>query len=756
MSRINEAMQRAGGDAPEPTENAAPEETFISAEGSSSEPPYKDGTDGTAVLAAMEVAPVRVRAGQALQRPRPTALDVRPTEPHDDVELRQVLRMLLARWRLITAVTVTSLALAMLYNAWAPKMYESRVRLLIEPESSQVVPFRGMSEDTNRYDYFGTQLDVLRSRDLSRRTLERLQLLSPDPKVQPGQIAALASSLIVAPARVDQSSRTVNVSVRSSDPRWAARMANGIAETYVENNLELRRKGNREAASWLTDRLGELRQEVTSTASALQRYREQKNAVSLDDKQNIVLQGLTQMSSAVTEVQAERVQKKATYDQLLALQKSGAPLDTFPAILSNAFIQTQKATLGALQQKRQQMSESLGDNHPDMRTLDAEIAAVRLKLDEETNKVVDSIRNDYETARAREQQLMGALGQQQREVLDLNQKAIAYGALQRDAASSQQIFETVLQRLKEAELAAELQTNNVRILDAALVPRVPILPRVGLNVSVGIALGFIVAVGLAFLMEYFNPRITGASEVADLLGVPLLGVTPRVAALKKKGRRRFETLPAAFHEAIRGVRTRIMLSSSHGDIRTLAVTSTVPKEGKTVVSASLAASMAMTGRRVLLIDSDLRRAQVHKIFGTRTSPGMSEVLAGAAKPSAALIESSVPGLFLMPAGEHPGGSDLLDTEAVRQLLDGLHQVFDVIVLDCPPVMALADASIVANVATSVLFVVGSGSTNSEAARTAIDRLASVQAQVVGVVLNNAKVSRHSSYGYTYYEAEGAA
>jgi capsular exopolysaccharide synthesis family protein len=198
-----------------------------------------------------------------------------------------------------------------------------------------------------------------------------------------------------------------------------------------------------------------------------------------------------------------------------------------------------------------------------------------------------------------------------------------------------------------------------------------------------------------------------------------------------------------------------MLSSSHGDIRTLAVTSTQPKEGKTVVSASLAASMAMTGRRVLLIDSDLRRAQVHKIFGTPTSPGMSNVLAGAAKPSAALIESSVPGLFLMPAGDHPGGSELLDTEAVRQLLDGLHKVFDLIVLDCPPVMALADASIVANVATSVLFVVGSGSTNTEAARTAIDRLSSVQAQVVGVVLNNAKVSRNSSYGYSYY-AEGAA
>jgi capsular exopolysaccharide synthesis family protein len=532
-------------------------------------------------------------------------------------------------------------------------------------------------------------------------------------------------------------------------------MANAVAETYVEQNLELRRKGNREAANWLTDRLAELRQEVTSTAGALQQYRERTNAVSLDEKQNIVVQNMTQLSAAVTEVRAEKVQKQATYEQLVALEKSGAPLDTFPPILSNGFIQSLKAQIGGLQQKRQQMAERLGDKHPDMQTLEAEIAAASGKLAEETNKVVQSIRNDYDTAVARELRLAAELGQQQRAVLDLNQKAIGYDALQRDATSTQQIFETVSQRLKEAELSAELQTNNVRILDPALVPGFPILPNTQLNISVAILVGFVLAIGLAFLLEYFNPRISNARDVPDALGVPLVGIAPRVPALKK-GRARFETLPATFHEAIRGIRTQIMLSAEHGDIRTLAVTSTMPKEGKTVVAASLAASMAMTGRRVLLVDADLRRAQVHKIFGSRTSPGLAEVLAGEAKPSAALVESSVAGLFLMPAGEHRGAADLLDPEAVRQLLEGLHQVFDLIVLDCPPVMALADASIVASVANSVLFVVGAGRTNTESARAAIDRLASVQAHVVGVVLNNAKVSRSSGYGYSYYQAEGAA
>ena len=196
-----------------------------------------------------------------------------------------------------------------------------------------------------------------------------------------------------------------------------------------------------------------------------------------------------------------------------------------------------------------------------------------------------------------------------------------------------------------------------------------------------------------------------------------------------------------------------MLSPALSEVRTLAVTSTSPREGKTLVAASLATSIAMTGRRVLLVDGDLRRPQVHTLFGVRPSPGLANILAGDTKPSEALVESPFKGLFLMTAGERTEArGELLETEAVSRLVDGLSQVFDVVILDCPPVMALADASIVANAASSVLFVVGAGTT-TDAARAAVDRLSSVQAQIVGVVLNNSKMSGKADYGYAYYEVE---
>ena len=752
MSRINEAMRRAGqADDNDPARRD--EDLFVSGEATSAHPPLDPPpVEPEAPPFAVNALPVRAHAVRSVARiPPAIPIDVRSTDEKDQIEVRDVIRILISRWKSITAVIAAALILAAAYNAYATPIYQARARLVIEPDATQIVPFRTATEDTNRFDYLGTQLDILRSRDLALRTLKRMNVVGPNATPADWQVSELTGSLTVSVAG-NVASRTVNVSIVSSNPEWAARMANGLAETYVAQNLDIRRQGNRDAAKWLSERLAELKQQVSSSASALQRYREQKDAVSLDEKQNIDVQKLTQLNAAAAAARAEAGQKRAVYEELTELQKRGAPLDTFPAVMANGFVMSLKGELAGLQRKRQQMAESLLDGHPDMVKIDTEIATTTRKLNDEIGKVVESIRNDYRVASASEQALTNILGQQKRTVIDLNAKAIPYGDLQRDATSSQQIYETVLQRLKEAELAAELQTNNVRILDRALLPGSPILPRKRLNLAIAFVLGTFLAFGLAIMLEYVNPRITRANDVENSLGVPLLGIAPKIPSMKK-GRPRVDSLPPQFQEAIRGIRTRIMLSAAHGDVRTLAVTSTVPKEGKTVVASSLAASIAMTGRRVLLLDGDLHRPQVHKIFGVPIAPGVGNVLAGTAKPSDALIESSISGLFVMPAGDRAEAGELLDTGSVTRLVQGLGQVFDVVVLDSPPVMALADASIVANVADSVVFVVGSGVTNSEAVRAAIERLTSVQAHVIGVVLNNAKVSRGSAYGYHYYEAE---
>jgi polysaccharide biosynthesis transport protein len=678
-----------------------------------------------------------------------------PATQHDvrsDVQIRDLIRMLARRWKLIAAVVAASLVAAGTYNSLATPIYEARARLLVDPDSQQIVPFRQGTEDTSRLDYFATQLEVLRSRGLARATLEQLHLLSGDAASQSNQIDRVLGSLIVAPTKPGGDtmgeSRVISVTFRSPDPKLAAQIANGLANAYVERNIETRRQGMRDATQWLNDRLSELRGQVTTSEGALQQYREKQDAVSLDDRQNIVVQKLAQLNAAVTTARTERLDKEALYSQLMTIQASGAPLDTFPAIQANSFIQGLKAELASLQRQRGELAEQLGDLHPDMIKVNTAIEAAERRLNGEMAKVVETVKNDYKAAQARDQGLRAALEDQKREVLALNQKSIGYSALQRDAASTHQIFESVLQRVKETDLSGQLQTNNARILDTAEVPRSSFWPRTQLNLILALFGGSFIAVGLVLGLEHLNPRIANSDEIQEAFGLPLLGVAPQVGALKK-GPLTVDKLPPEFQEALRGIRTRILLSPIVDAARTLAVTSTSPGEGKTMLSSALATSMAMAGRRVLLVDADMRRPQLHRLFDVPASPGLSDILTGKIEAQEAVRELTTKGLFIVPAGaEVANPSELLQSEPITELIQGFSQLFDLIVLDCPPVMAVADASIIANAASSVLFIVGSG-TSRDVARAAIDRLTSVQAQVVGVVLSKAKIDRRSEYHYPY-------
>jgi polysaccharide biosynthesis transport protein len=738
MNRVSDAMRRAGMLSDEQT--AAPgddtpfragedpaddSEFYVAAEGPASEGPNWQRGSTHSVKAL-----VKRNAVIPIELPRRAR--------GDDLQIIDLIRMLnRSRW-LMAAVVAASVAAALAYNRLATPFYEARARVLVEPNSQDVTPFRVSTEDQGRVDYFVTQFEVLRSRSLARTTLERLHLLNADPAIQSSQVNQFLANLTVLPVRSDMGeSRVISLTMQSTDPERAVRFVNGLAQAYVEQNLDTRRQGSHDAAESLNQRLAELRRAANTSEEALQRYREKKDSVALGDQQNIVVQKLAQLNASATSARMERLDKQAVYQQLMAIQQSGSPLDTFSPILTNSFIQGLKAELAALRKERVQLAERLGNLHPDIIKVDTAIANAERRLNDEMVKIVEGIRNDYEAAQDKERKITNALEEQKREVLSLNQKSIEFGQLQRDAVSTQQMFDAVRQRVKETDLAGDLQSNNARILDAAEMPRRPVWPRAELNLLIAFMAGGFLAVGLAFGVEYANPHIAGANDVVQTLGLPLLGVAPKVPSWKNRPVS-LDTLPPAFQEALRSIRTRIFLSPIAAT-RSMAVTSSIAGEGKTIVSSNLAVSLARSGRRVLLVDADLRRPQLHSMFNLPRSPGLSEVLMGTVKVSAALVELPVPGLFVLPAGVSVASpTDLLDNERLRVLIEGFSQFFDIVVLDSPPVMAVADAAIIANAASSVLFVVGSGTTSRTTAQVAIDRLTAVQAQVVGVVLNKAK------------------
>jgi capsular exopolysaccharide synthesis family protein len=698
----------------------------------------------------------------------------------------------------LAAMTVVALG-AIVYSFTATPIYEGRTQLLIESDDPNIVEFQqvvggqGNASTLSRQDYYQTQYKLLQSRAVAQKTLDALDLwehpelrpveaagFSARGAVQgvadwvgglfgqsseevgiPGQgetdaqaevITAFLEQLRVSPIR---NSRLVDVAYRSTDRELSARVANGVAKSYIDMDLDFKFRSTREASAWLEEQLAEQRKQVEGAEARLQQYREQNDALSLEDRQNIVGQKLSDLNAAVTRAKTERLQKEAMYRQLLEVQGDRAALDTFPAILANAFIQQQKTELATLQRRQAQLAEKYGDKHPAMIEAQSAIQSAQMKLEAEIAKVVQSVKTEYQAAVAQEQSMTAALESQKGEALAMNRKAIDYNVIQRDVESSTQIYQTLLQRANETGVSGELRTSNVRIVDSAETPASPVSPRRGLNILMGLLGGTLFGVGLAFLFEYLDNRVKTPEEIERDLGLPSLGLIPMTAGIAGKANPLIsDGAPAPFAEAFRALRTSILFSAADGGPRSIVVTSTGPSEGKTMVAGNVAIALAQTGQRVLLVDADMRRPRAHELFAVNVEPGLSNLLVGASKPSEVVQAAGVENLWVMPAGKTPPNpAELLGSRQFASLVGSLGAHFDCVVIDTPPVLAVTDAAVVAHRATGVLFVIAADVTSRQAAQTALDQLQNARARFLGAVLNRVDVERDAYYYSRYYRKD---
>jgi capsular exopolysaccharide synthesis family protein len=732
--------------------------------------------------------------------------DYAPGLGEAEVHLLDYVRVLYKRrWTAITSFLLIVVSTTV-YTFTATPIFEAKTRLLIEADNPNVVSFMEViNEERARADYYQTQYSLLQSRALARKTLESLNLWGTPPfggaaavnndagfslsgtvsgalsyvasyvvsglsrteeevaknatpgadetAAQSAAIDGFLSNLSVTPIR---NSRLVDLQYRLPDAALAARIVNALARNYIEQNLEYKFLASKEASDWLGERLAEQRQQVEAAEVKLQQYREQNDAISLQSSENIVVQKLTDLNAAVTQAKTERFRKEAVYTQLQALRGNSAALDTFPAILTNTFIQQQRAEQARLQSQYAQMGESLGERHPDMQKIRSAIDLARANVDGEIGNVVQAVRNEYQAALAQENSLVAALNQQKTDALAMNRKAITYNVLERDVQSNKQIYESLMQRAKETGVSSELKTGNIRIVDEAERPRSPASPRKQVNMLLALAAGGMFAFGLAFFFEYIDSRIKSPDEIRQHLGLPFLGLLPELSQKNLTGTYPLLSngVPPNFSEAFRTIRTNVLFSSAQPGSRSLVVTSTGHSEGKSVVASNLAIAMAQAGQRVLLIDADMRKSSVHKILGIAQEPGLSNLLVGNTKASESVRKSGVAGLWVLAAGRTPPNpAELIGSQRFRDFLASLNEHFDWVVVDSPPVMAVIDAALAAHSVSGVLFVVGAERTSRHAAQRALDQLEQVQAKFIGAVLNRVDLERNAYYYSQYYRRE---
>ena len=736
-----------------------------------------------------------VRRGDALARPdNAQVLDLLRdggNDNPDEIDLLAYWRMLVKRRWLIAALVAAGAAIALVMTLKATPMYRATAVVKIDTASQSIVQ---MGEFGSPYDwdpdFLTTQIGVLTSRSLAERVAEDLRLdaaalarlqppswlerlkgtLKPataagpsqdSPPPQPADAAMAAAERAAGTGTImgglsvqpQLNSRLVDIAFSSPSPEFAARAANAVADGYIAQELERTFGASSYAKGYLEEQLNLTKARLEQSERDLVEFAQKENLVNVGEGQSLAGQNLGTINTSLAEAQAQRIRAQARWSQLQA--NDSLPQDLMAASLVPA-LRSQRADL---QRQYQEKLQVFKPDYPDMQRLKSQVDEMDRQISAEIASVRRSVRAEFDAAVAQEQLLKGQLSSLRDESLDTDSRSIQYNILRREADTNRQLYDSLLQRYKMVGASSDARPNNITIIDRAQVPGGAYSPNGVRNLAIGLFLGLLLGVALALLLEFLDDTIKTPEDVEQKLRLSVLGIIPRLGA-KQSVATAAQDLRSPFSEAYRSVRTALQFSTDHGVPRTLLLTSPGPGEGKSTSALSLARNFAQLGKRVLLVEADMRNPSLHRsLAATAPDKGLSSLLAGAATLQEVIVPSGEAQLDVIFAGPlPPNPAELLSGTRLVSLLSIAGQHYDQVVIDGPPVMGIADGPLLANSADGTLLVVDSGSTKIGNAQAALKRLLVARARVIGVLLTkyNPKAAGHGYHYESYYAYGGPA
>lgn len=691
------------------------------------------------------------------------------------------------KWAILGFALAITIGAAFLVNMQTP-IYRSTATLLIEQNKAKIAPTEEVYASVgDSREHFQTQAEILKSRALAVRLVDKLDLTKHkdfDPRqqepsmrerikqqlgmggeapqwteeaLQKASVGSLMNRMSVEPIRLSQ---LIRVHFESADPLAAAEMANAIAESYIETDMQARDEMNLRASDWLGGRLSGLKKNLEESERALQSYRERARLI---ETKGLAQSGATrQIEDQLTRLSAARNRRFAAQHAYDQVREAKGQLELLPVVMRNPFVQRLKEAESEAEKKVADLSAKHGPEHPRMVQAQAELKQARENTRREVETVVTSLKNEYELALANEKALDEGVSQARGMVQSINRKEFELASLERAVATNRQIYELFLNRFRETRASRDLQANAVaRVTDEARPAQYPVKPKKEQIISIAFVLGLLLGALVALLLERLDNTLKSADDVEEKLGQPMLTTLPLLYGEQAKsvGRHYLVDPKSVFSEAIRTARTGVLLSAADTQQLTVLITSSVPDEGKSAVAVNLALAQSQA-KRVLLVDADLRRPSIAGTLGLDPKkPGLTSLLSGSATFAECLHRIEGTSLHVITTGPVPVNPlELILSRRFEALVKALAGTCDFLVIDSPPVHLVSDALVLSKMATGVVFVVKADSTPYPLARRCIRALHEVDAQLFGITLNQLDFKKAERYygAYTgaYYKYDG--
>jgi capsular exopolysaccharide synthesis family protein len=646
-------------------------------------------------------------------------------------------------------------------------LYTATARLQIDRNVAKIMNTEGvLPVENGDYDFLRTQYELLKSRNMAERVVSSLTLGDDPDLLKPREMSLLGLVTGLFSAKPDRSaidgsaasgaavgvvmgnllvqpvmgSSLVDLTYTDTSPERAQRIANAYADAFMSANLDKRFQANASAKTFLEDKIQQLKLRLEDSEKKLLVFAQDQQIVDVNDKASIAETNLASANAALGNLIADRTKN----EQLWKQTEAGASID-LPQLLGDKSIEALRAKRKELSVDYQQKLQTFKPDYPAMVQIKNQLDEIDRQIADEAKTLRDSLKGAYEASLAQETEMRKRIETLKADVLDLQKRSIQYNILKREVDTNRELYTSLLQRYKEVDVASGVGANNVFVVDRAGLPGGPSSPNLFRAILMSLALGLGAGLGAAYLLERLDNKIRSAEQLEIASGMPTLGVIPNVTNVEEQ----VADVRSALNEASRSLCTALQFATDQGLPRTITITSSGPGEGKSLTSIAMAKHFASLGRKVLLVDADMRNPSLHQKLKGDNSAGLSNYLTGACSPPQVMQKTEVPNLAFIASGPlPPNAADLLGGPRVLSLLSVGCEVFDLIIIDGPPVLGLADAPLLASAASATVFIVAAGTARTAVIRGALKRLQLARANLIGSVLTKYD-AKSVTYGYGY-------